>query len=193
MQGEAANPAEEEFDPMTLAARLAAGVLVLLGLAAVLGITLRGPLQALAEAFVAHLGLAGIFAGVLMTDSLLLTHEPLLWAGYAGGLGFWTVFVTAATASVLAGPLGWLMGTMLRRSQYVLDLFERYHIRSFLARYGLWAVAVAALTPFPFSAATWASGATGVPLRVVMLGSLFRIPKVLFYFGFIVFGWNMGS
>jgi membrane protein YqaA with SNARE-associated domain len=101
------------------------------------------------------------------------------------------VFVTASAASVLAGPVGWLLGSLLGRFDLVQRMFVRYRISAFLERYGFWAVAVAALTPFPFSLATWASGAARVPLRTVLLGSLFRIPKVLFYFSIIVFGWDL--
>ena len=39
----------------------------------------------------------------------------------------------------------------------------------------LWAVAVAALLPFPFAVATWTAGAIGMPWRDLFLGSLVRI------------------
>ena len=50
-----------------------------------------------------------------------------------------------------------------------------------MKRYGVRAVAVAALTPFPFAIATWGAGASNVGLKPVLLGSLFRFPKVFIY------------
>jgi membrane protein YqaA with SNARE-associated domain len=176
-----------------LARQLAFGLAGLMVGVAVLAWTLRGPLEALAYAFTDRFGLAGIAVGVLLTDTMLLTHEPLLFAGYAGGLGFWPVFVVASAASVVAGPLGWVYGRLAGRLPWVQRMFRRYHLHAFLERYGFWAVAVAALTPFPYSAATIASGASGVSVRTVFLGSLFRIPKVLFYFLLIVGGWTAGG
>lgn len=176
-----------------LARQLGVGLAALVAGVGVLGWLLREPLTAFANAFTAQFGLAGVFVGTLMTDTMLLTHEPLLWAGYAGGLGFWPVYWTTTVASVLAGPLGWMYGRVMGRSQWVQNLFEKNHLHAFLHKYGFWAVAIAALTPFPYSLATWASGAARIPLSTVLLGSLFRVPKVMFYFLLIVFGWTLGE
>lgn len=175
----------------TLVRQLGVGLVTLVAVVGVLAWSLREPLEAFAEAFTARFGLAGVFVGTLFTDTMMLTHEPLLWAGYAGGLGFWPVFWVTTFASVLAGPVGWLYGRVLGRFGWVQRLFVRHRIPAFLQRYGFWAVAVGAVTPFPYSLVTWASGAARVPLSVVFLGSLFRAPKVMFYFLLIVAGWNI--
>lgn len=173
--------------------QLGVGIALLVAAVGVLGYVMRDPLTLFAQMFTERFGLAGVFVGTLLTDTMMLTHEPLMWAGYAGGLGFWPVYWTTTLASVLAGPLGWVYGRVLGRSAWVQDLFARNHLHAFLHKYGVWAVAIAALTPFPYSLATWASGAAHVPLRSVILGSFFRVPKVMFYFALIVFGWNLGS
>ncbi len=187
-------PADEEVPSLgVLMRQLGVGLVGLVAGVGVLAWVMREPLEAFAQAFTAKFGLLGVFVGTLMTDTMLLTHEPLLWAGYAGGLGFWPVYLVTTVASVLAGPLGWVYGRFLGRFAWVQRLFEANHLHAFLRRYGFWAVAVAALTPFPYSLATWASGASRVPLSSVLLGSLFRIPKVMFYFLLIVFGWTAGG
>ncbi len=181
----------DELDLRSLAWRLGVGLVVMLAGVAALAVVLEDPLTAASAELVSRFGLAGVFFATLFTDTFVLTHEPVLFVAYAGGLGFWPVFFTACTASVLAGPLGWTLGRLLGRHVWVRRWFQRYRIDGFLARYGFWAVTVAALTPFPYSVATWASGAGGVRFTTLMLGSLFRIPKVAFYFSLIVFGWDL--
>ncbi|MCB9679951.1 MAG: VTT domain-containing protein [Alphaproteobacteria bacterium] len=175
-----------------LVVQLGIGLVVVVGIVGALAWFLRDPLTAVSQTFVARFGLKGVFTGVLLTDTFALTHEPLLLAAHAGGLAFWPVFATASVASVTAGPVGWLLGAILGRAAFVQRMFARYRIDSFLHRYGVWAIAVAAITPFPYSVATWASGAAGVSFKTVMLGSLFRVPKVLFYFLLIVGSWGLG-
>lgn len=181
----------DDLDLRSLLTRVGTGLVVLLvGIASIAHLA-RDPLELAARQFVDAFGLLGVFVGVLITDSFVLTHEPILLVAYAGGLGFWPVFVVASTASVLSGLVGWTLGGLLGRTGFVQRMFVRYKIRPFMEAYGFWAVAVAALTPFPFSVATWASGAASVPLKTVALGSLFRVPKVMFYFLVIVFGWDL--
>ncbi|MCB9664693.1 MAG: VTT domain-containing protein [Alphaproteobacteria bacterium] len=177
----------------TMLWRMLIGVVLLFVGALALAVLLQDPLTALSLAFVERFGLLGVGVGVVITDTFMLTHEPLLFAAHAGGLDFWATFGVASGASMLAGLLGWVLGNRLGRLALVQRLFERYRLRAFLQRYGFWAVAIAALTPFPYSAATWASGAAGVSLRTVVIGSLFRAPKVLFYFLLIVVGWDLGA
>ena len=149
----------------------------------------RRPLEAFAGWFVDTFGLVGLGAFVLLVDTLPLTHEPVLFLGLSGGLGFWPVCAAGTLGSIGAGIVGWLGGRVLGRQPWLQSLFERYRITAFLRRYGAWAVAVAALTPFPYAVTTWASGAANVPLRLVVLGSLMRGPKVLLYLSLIAAGW----
>lgn len=184
---------EAEFELGALMRQAAVGLVALIGIVAGLAFLAHEPLQIGSTWFVDTLGLPGVFLGTLLVDTFMLTHEPFLLAAHVGGLPFWPTYFTASAASVLAGVSGWLMGGLFGRSETVQKLFERYHIRAFLKRYGVWAVGIAALTPFPFSAATWASGAAQVPLKVVVLGSLWRMPKVMFYFLLIVGGTALGD
>ena len=183
--------ADVELEPRRLLVRLVVGLLVMMAAVGALAVLLEPQLREWSGVFVAKFGLLGVFFAVIATDSLAATHEPVLLVAYAGGLGFVPVFVTASLASVIAGPVGWLLGGWLGRAELIQRVFRRYRIDVFMERYGFWAVAVAALTPFPFSVATWAAGAAGISFRSVMLGSLFRVPKVLFYFSIIVFGWDL--
>jgi len=157
-------------------------------------LTLRGPLAAAGAVFVDTLGLAGLFAGVLLLDTVPGTlHEPLMVLGYAGGEGFWPVVLTTGSASFLSGVVGWGLGRALGKAAWLQRALRRYHITSFMHHYGVWAVALAALTPFPFAVTTWGAGATGVPLRHVVAGSLLRFPKEIVYFAIYVYGAGLAS
>ena len=172
--------------------QLAVGLLILLTVAFVAGLTLKTPIEAASAYFVSKFGLAGIFAGIMVLDAVpFTTHEPLLLLGVQGGLGFWTVFLVAGTASTLSGFVGWTMGRIVGRSAMVRRWMGRYKVDRFLTRYGVWAIAIAATTPFPFAICTWSCGAANVPLPRVMFGSLFRFPKVLFYQTLMVVGFNL--
>lgn len=190
---DSANPLshDDELSPRSLIVRLALGILVLLVGAIFLATFAYEPIQSMSEPLVDRFGLAFVFVGVVLTDSLMFTNEPILLVAHAGGLGFWPVVWVASVASIAAGVLGWLVGGQLGRLTRVKRLMARYRIGPFMERYGVYAVGVAALTPFPYSVATWSAGAAGVPLVHVLLGSLLRVPRVVFWFGIMLFGFEV--
>lgn len=185
-------PTESEVPSLrSLMWRLGVGLFALMVAIGLLGLFLREPLEDVSAWFIGEFGRTGLFFGVLVMDAVpLTTHEPLLFLGYAGGIAFWEVVAIAGTASFLSASVGWSLGRVLSRWQLLPALLERYRVGPFLRRYGAAAVAVAAITPFPYAVVTWGAGACGVPLPQVMLGASLRYVKVLFYAAVIVFGWN---
>ncbi len=181
----------------TLLIKASIGLAVVMGVAALTGIFLREPITAVAELFIDRFGWGGIFATVVFTDAspLPLTHEPVLLLAIATGLDPLSIAVVAASASVTAGPVGWLGGTLLKRSSDAHRWIERRApgMTGFLKQWGATGVAIAALLPIPFSLATWTAGLTGVRFHKLMAASLLRIPKTLFYFWLIQQGWAMGA
>jgi len=177
-----------------LARRLVLGIGALLAAVVVLGLTRRQPLEALSEKFVEHFGLLGIFVGIAVWDAMpLTTHEPFLFFGYSGGLGFWPVAMTASAGSVTAGFVGYAIGRLLGSWDRFHRLLIRYRIAPFLNQYGAVAIAIAAATPVPFAITTWGAGASRISLRQLAIGSLFRIPKVIVYLAVIVLGWRLAA
>ena len=69
-------------------------------------------------------------------------------------------------------------------------MFERYRVGPFLRRYGIVAIAAAALLPFPYAITTWCAGTVGVRIEHLLVGALFRYPKVLFYLTIMALGWE---
>ncbi len=185
---------DDELSLATLIWRLGVSLVVLIIVIIALGLTVREPLEQFSEGFVNSFGVVGVLVATFVMDAIpFTTHEPILFFAYSGGLGFWTVFAFASAGSVGSGSLGWAMGKLVGRSAWVTRKLRRYKVTSFLNKYGVWAIAVAATTPFPFAVSTWGAGAAGVPWKPVFIGSLFRIPKVLFYLTLIALGWSVGG
>lgn len=183
-------PSTEPLALRALLWRMGVGLCTLLVVVLVAGVLLRDPIEQFSSVVVARFGLLGIFAMVTFVDTVPLTHEPVLLIGLAGGLGFWPVWGVASAGSVTAGILGWWLGRWLGRFAWVRHQLARYRIGPFLLRYGGAAVAVAALTPFPYAVATWASGAARLPFAPLLAGALLRMVKVWFYLSVLALGWS---
>lgn len=188
---------EQTDDSLSLGSlllRAGLGLVVLLTVTFVLGLLLREPAQALSGWFVNTFGLGGVFLGVLAVDATLFgVSEPVMFFGYEGGLGFWPVVLVAGVGSWCAGPLGWVIGRALGQMPFLQRAFEKYKINAFMKRYGTAAVAVGAITPFPYALTTYAAGATGISIVRVMLGALLRFPKCIVYLAVVLAGWFAGS
>lgn len=178
----------------TLARRLLVALVVFGALAFLLAMFVRDPLIALGAGFMDRFGLAGMALGITFLDTLPGTvHEPLMVLAFEGGEGFWKIVLVAGAASWFSGVVGWAIGRALRTSPFVQRILERYDVGPFMRHYGGWAVAIAAFTPFPFALTTWGAGATGVKLRVLMLGSLMRFPKEILYFAIYAYGASLAG
>lgn len=180
-------------DWKALGRQFGAGIAAAVAVVALLAAWLQEPLQEISTLFVAEFGLLGVFVGVLFVDTFHLTHEPVLLAAYVGGVPFWTIVGVASVASILAGPLGWLIGRRLGRVPRVAAFLAEHRLDAFLRRYGLAAVAIAALTPIPYAATTWAAGAARVSFRDTVIGCTLRFPKVLFWLWVVSTSWDIGA
>ncbi len=169
--------------------------LVVMGVCAwFLGTVLQGPIEALSASFVDAFGVLGVFVGVLILDAIPGTfHEPLLILAYDGGIQYGTIVLVAGTGSFLAGIVGWTCGRLLGKWPFLDHVLTKYRISAFMRRYGGRAVAIAALTPFPYAITTWGAGAADVPLSSLLVGALFRYIKVALYLAIIVYGWSLGT
>lgn len=175
-------------------------VLLLLG-SALCAFLLKDPLVALGQTFMDRFGLGGVFIGTLIADTspLPLSHEPLVMLAIPGvergELDWRILLLTVASASVLAGPVGWSFGRLLLAGTRFSSWIERRHPRfvGFMEEHGIKAVAVAALLPIPFALATWSAGALRLPFLQILGVSLLRIVKTSFYMGLMLTGWIAGG
>jgi len=179
----------------SLLKRLVIGLVLLLIAALIAGWTLEEPILMVSDWFVRLFGLWGVFFGVFLLDCLPLTFsEPLLLLAMEGGeegkkLGFWTVTTVAASGSWFSALLGYSIGLLMGRTDWLKRVFRRYRMDVFMARYGTAFVAVAAITPFPYGISTVCAGASRIPLAKVMTAALLRFPKNYLYMAIVLAGW----
>jgi membrane protein YqaA with SNARE-associated domain len=149
---------------------------------AALGLWLRAPLTAVGRTFVEQLGGPGVAIGFLLPDALTipLPNDTFLALAVAGGMSFWRIVVWATLGSLAGGSLGWRLGRSLGRTRRV----ERFLggrgavVDQALRRHGAWVVALAAVTPLPYSVSAWAAGSTQMPYRTFLSVSLLRVFRV---------------
>jgi membrane protein YqaA with SNARE-associated domain len=157
---------------------------VLVGLtaaAALVGYFLREPFVALSEAFVETLGGPGVALGCFLPDAFTVPVPSDLFTtfGVAGGMSFSAVVLWATLGSLAGGTTGFFVGTRLKRMRSVARFLSARpdQVERLVRRYGPWALAVAALTPIPYSLACWAAGATNMELRTFLLVSQLRFVR----------------
>lgn len=170
------------------------GLLVVVCVVAVLGWVAREPLHAWSTAFVERAGLPGVFlAGTALDAVPGVGAQPILFVGYAGGLGFLPVLLVGGGAGVAAGGIGWAFGRLLSRSRWAMDWMFRSGLAALLLRHRSRAVFIGAILPFPYALMTIAAGAVGVSLHETLLGALGRYPKALLNLALIAGGWSLGA
>lgn len=160
-------------------------VLFIVGLVAIaagLGAFFRDPLQELSEAFVGLLGGPGIAIGYLIPDAFTvpIPNDAFGWFGLEGGMPFWEVVAWGTTGSVAGGSVGYLIGRRLRSTKWVAQFMagRGRALERLIIRYGMWVVAVAALTPLPYSLSAWAAGAVHMRFSTFFAVSLTRVLRV---------------
>lgn len=184
-------------DARVLVRKMAIGLLAMFVVAGLSGLLLREPLVQIGGWCVTRFGIAGLFVATWVTDTspLPLTNEPLMFLALGGGMGRWTIFAVVSAASVLGGASGYFFGRTLHRFTRVHERMTRWSpdVVSWLEKNGAWGVAVAALTPIPYSLSTWTAGIIGTRFSLVMLAALLRIPKTAFYLLLLIAGWELGT
>lgn len=159
-----------------------------------LAFTLREPITALSTAFIQAVGWPGLLLSIAATDLVpVLSYGSVLLVAHTGGLGFWTATAAASVGAAVGVVVGWTVGRLFGRSEWIQRALEKYWIGHVLQRYGIWAVAIASLTPIPDSLTVIGAGASRVPLWQPMLGASVRLPKIVIYLAIIDAGWSLGA
>jgi membrane protein YqaA with SNARE-associated domain len=180
---------------IALIMRFLGGLVIVSVLMATLGYLAREPAQALARAFVAKLGLAGLALGSLLADGLMFPVPPQFYMllSVASGMPSLPTFAAICGGSVVAGCLGYALAQLASRLTWVARATERH--RDVLSRvfslYGYKAALVASLLPIPYSVLCQAAGVNRLPRRFLALLSLCRIPKLLGFYWLVRAGWSL--
>ncbi len=182
-----AEDAEESDDAELIAPGRVLGmtavfVVSLVGVAATLGYFFRAPLQQLSEGFVDLLGGPGVAVGYLIPDAFTVPvpNDAFGWFGLEGGMPFWEVVMWGTLGSLVGGSVGYLIGQRLRTTGFVRRFMDGRgrSLERLIRRYGIWVVAVAAVTPLPYSLSAWAAGAVRMRFATFFVVSLSRVIRV---------------
>jgi membrane protein YqaA with SNARE-associated domain len=195
---EAASPTDATAvrrEVIALIMRFLAGLVIVSVLAAGLGYAARAPAEALARAFVTKLGLSGFAVGTLLADGLQFPVPPQFYMllGVASGVPALHTFATIATASIVAGCLGFYLAQLASHISVIARATARY--RQMLGQlsvvYGYRAPLIASLLPIPFSVLCAAAGLNRMPRSFIALVCLCRVPKLLVFFWLVQGGWAL--
>ncbi|HFE45021.1 MAG TPA: hypothetical protein ENJ18_05930 [Nannocystis exedens] len=176
--------------PLRLLLTIGAGIIALTLVFAVIGYFFREPLLAFASHFVANLGGVGVAIGFFIPDAFTvpLPNDAFSVLGLAGGLGFVEVALWSTLGSVIGGSTGFAIGRGLSHTAWYQRIMKKRgaEVQELLDRYGGIGLGLAALTPLPYSLASWAAGtsklrywqflAISIPLRAI------RVTSVLWLF-----------
>ncbi|MCA9655646.1 MAG: VTT domain-containing protein [Myxococcales bacterium] len=172
-----------ELRPRRLIVGTVIALLGVLAIVAALGLWFREPLLSAGRWFVQTLGGPGIAVGFAIPDGLTvpIPNDAFLALGRAGQMGTVPIVGWALLGSLCGGSLGWLIGRRLRR----IRGFHRFMsgrgaaLDRALRRHGLKVVAVAAITPLPYSLSAWAAGSSQVPYLPFLAVSLLRVVRIV--------------
>lgn len=180
------------LDYRRLVLKIVFGVLALMVLLAFVGYVFRRPLVALSKLFVQHLGGPGVAVGFFLPDAFTIPmpNDAFSTFGLLGGLGFWTVVFWGSLGSLAGGSVGYGVGRLLQHTRWFRRMMARRgaEVHAMVRRYGAYALALAALTPIPYSLACWASGAGNMRFSRFFAVSLLRIVRVAGYLWLIKLG-----
>ncbi len=118
----------------------------------------------------------------------------MIWALKAkeGSTGNYYIIVMAlAVLSYVAGIIGYYFGRRFSKTSLYIKLRDKFaaQFEKNVRRFGGYMIAVAALTPIPYSAVCMLTGAAGFRFNHFLLLGFFRIARFLFY-GFIMWQVN---
>lgn len=162
-------------------------VVLIFGVALLAGFLFLDELTEAGEQFVVAFGGGGLFACYFAMDAFLLPvpQDPFATLALAGGLPFWEIVFWAGSGSVAGGCLGYWFGLRVIQMEAVRRRIEGRLQRgqAFMSRWGVAAVLVAGITPFPYSVVCWVGGALQMSFWRFLLASLairyFRVGSYL--------------
>lgn len=185
--------------PLRLLMSLGAGIIALTLVFATIGYFFRDPLLRFASLFVGKLGGVGVAIGFYIPDAFTipLPNDAFSVLGLAGGLGFIEVAIWSTVGSLLGGSTGFAIGRRLSKTAWYQRVMNGRgaEVQGLINRYGGVGLALAALTPLPYSLASWAAGTSGLRYWQFLLISApfraIRVTSVLWLFSLGL--WALGT
>jgi len=156
----------------------------------------REDLEGLGRRFVDTFGVGGMFLGSLLADAIHFPIPPQFYMLTAITTG--TSIVAAMTAiclgSLLGGNFSFACGRYLGHTRLLKRVMERTRptMDPLFQRYGVWTIAIASLTPLPFSTFCLVCGMYRISWRLFALLVTLRVPRLMVFYLLIKAGWAAG-
>ena len=159
----------------------------------VAGAFFKQPIQLLATWMVETFGIVGTILGICISDIFGLPIPPDTFIFIAATSGYPDVPVAAglAAVSVGCGSAAYLLGPYVGRVPLLRTKVEQWRVKGehLFERWGVWTVAIGALSPLPYSITCWFAGIYHMPYKRFFLATLFRIPRIVAYYMIFRLGW----
>lgn len=172
-----------ELDPWRLAISTLVAIVVFMGVLGIIGYWFREPMMAAGRWFVGTLGGPGVAIGFYVPDAFTvpIPNDAFLALGRAGNMATLPLVGWALLGSLAGGSTGWFLGRKLRGTARIARFLEGRGagLDRALRRHGLVAVAVAAITPLPYSVSAWAAGSTQMAYGPFVAVSLLRVIRIV--------------
>ena len=181
------NPPQEDASSLKrLLVQTAVSILLIFAASFFAGALFLEQLNQVGEGFVGVLGGPGLFLCYFAMDAFLLPlpQDPFATLALSGGLPFGEIVFWAGLGSVVGGAVGFGLGRWFAQFNAIQTRFEDRLTRgqAFMRRWGVAAVLIAGITPFPYSVVCWVGGALRMSFWKFLVASLaIRFVRVASY------------
>lgn len=190
--------AQQEAEALRVRVRLRRGLAALVGLVILSFLAswlFRDWLTLVGHKLIGAYGARGVFTSVFFIDWVPIptSSEPIYLLGITSGMDLTQLFVASSAGGVVAALGCYASGAVLERTTSIGDWTRaRYPgMVQWVSEKGFKGLAVAAVVPLPFSPMMWIAGVIGMPLEQVVVISLLRIPKTVFYILVLMAAWEL--
>ena len=180
-------PTDEDASSLKrLLVQTAASILIIFGASVLAGTLFLEQLNQVGQDFVGALGGPGLFLCYFAMDAFLLPlpQDPFATLALSGGLPFSEIVFWAGLGSVIGGVVGFGLGRWVSQFRSVQRRFRDRLTRgeAFMRRWGVAAVLIAGITPFPYSVVGWVGGALRMSFWKFLVASIaIRFVRVASY------------
>lgn len=143
-------------------------------------------LRAFAQDMIARTGGWGVALGFFVVDafSAPIPNDIFSVFGRMGGMPFWEVVAWASAGSISGGCVGWWIGRhWISKNRWLRAWMKAQGGKTVerVRKRGGWFLAVAAITPMPYSLVCWGAGIVNMRFGVVFGVSTLRILRIALY------------
>ena len=184
---------EAKLDLRYLIVRTIIFTIVIVAAVVLLGAFFREPVTLFANWLIDELGLFGLLFGIVISDAFTFPVPPdtYLLITVASGGDVQKMLTICCLGSISAGTIAYFFGPHVSKFPYFSKRIEKYRSRGekLFEMYGVWTVAIAALTPIPFSIVCWFAGIYKMAYPRFFVATLARIPRLVGYYWLFELGW----